>query len=141
MREPRSTNRPGKTGEPDKVDPKSLKPLRRLLPFLLRYPWRVALTLCFLLIAAVTSLAIPAIAGKVIDQGFIAQNLQMVANYGWLIIAIAAVMAAASAARFYFVSILGERVLTDLRRNVFDHLLTLDATFFDTHRVGTDLAP
>jgi len=136
MREPRSTNRPGKTGEPDKVDPKTLKPLRRLLPFLLRYPWRVALTLCFLLIAAVTSLAIPAIAGKVIDQGFIAQNLQMVANYGWLIIAIAAVMAAASAARFYFVSILGERVLTDLRRNVFDHLLTLDATFFDTHRVG-----
>ena len=136
MREPRSTNRPGKKGEPDKVDPKSLKPLRRLLPFVLRYPWRVTLTIGFLLIAAITSLAIPAIAGKVIDQGFVAQNLAMVASYGWLIIGIAAVMAAASAARFYFVSILGERVLTDLRRNVFDHLLTLDALFFDTHRVG-----
>ena len=136
MREPRSTNRLTRKGEPDKVDPKSLKPLRRLLPFVLRYPWRLALTLGFLLIAAVTSLAIPAIGGKVIDQGFIAQNLQMVAGYGWLIVGIAAVMAGASAARFYFVSILGERVLTDLRRSVFDHLLTLDATFYDTHRVG-----
>jgi len=136
MREPRSTNRLGSKGEPGRVDPKSLKPLRRLLPFVLRYPWRLILTITFLLVAAVTSLAIPAIAGKVIDQGFISQNLQMVSSYGWLIIGIAAVMAAASAARFYFVSILGERVLTDLRRNVFDHLLTLDATFFDTHRVG-----
>src|SRR5690606_12239813 len=49
---------------------------------------------------------------------------------------IAAVMATASGARFYFISVIGERVLTDLRRSVFDHLLTLDATFFDTHRVG-----
>lgn len=136
MREPRSTNRLDKKGEPDKVDPKSLKPLRRLLPFVMRYPWRVVLTVGFLLVAAITSLAIPAIAGRIIDQGFVAQNLEMVASYGWLVIAIAAVMAAASAARFYFVSILGERVLTDLRRNVFDHLLTLDASFYDTHRVG-----
>src|SRR5690606_34101867 len=49
---------------------------------------------------------------------------------------IAAVMATASGARFYFISVLGERVLTDLRRAVFDHLLTLDATFYDMHRVG-----
>ena len=136
MREPRSTNRLGKTGEPDKVGPKSLHPLRRLLPFVMRYPWRVTFTLSFLLIAAITSLAIPAIGGKIIDKGFIAQNLEMVAGYGWLIVGIAAIMATASAARFYLVSILGERVLTDLRRNVFDHLLTLDAAFYDVHRVG-----
>jgi ATP-binding cassette subfamily B protein len=115
---------------------KSLKPLRRLLPFVLRYPWRLAATLLFLLVAAIASLGIPAIAGRVIDQGFLAQNLDMVSRYGWLIIAMAAIMAAASAARFYFVSLLGERVLTDLRRAVFEHLLALDATFFDTHRVG-----
>ncbi|RYE87290.1 MAG: ATP-binding cassette domain-containing protein, partial [Hyphomicrobiales bacterium] len=113
-----------------------LKPLRRLLPFVLRYPWRLGLTLAFLLIAALTSLAIPALAGRIIDEGFVAQNLSMIASYGWVVIAIAAVMALASGARFYFISIIGERVLTDLRRAVFDHLLTLDATFFDTHRVG-----
>ena len=106
------------------------------MPFVLRYPWRVGLTLAFLLIAALTSLAIPALVGSVIDKGFTQQNLGMVSTYGWAIIGIAAVMALASGARFYFVSILGERVLTDLRRSVFDHLLTLDATFFDRHRVG-----
>ena len=54
MREPRSTNRAGKAGQPERVDPKSLKPLQRLLPFVLRYPVRLSLTLLFLLIAAAT---------------------------------------------------------------------------------------
>ncbi|RUT35184.1 ATP-binding cassette domain-containing protein [Arsenicitalea aurantiaca] len=106
------------------------------MPFVLAYPLRLTLTLGFLLIAAITSLAIPALAGQVIDQGFVQENLDMVTRYGGIIIAIAAVMAIASGARFYFVSVLGERVLTDLRRAVFDHLMTLDARFFDTHRVG-----
>jgi ATP-binding cassette, subfamily B, bacterial len=135
MREPRSAA-PTRLFERPRIDPSSIKPLRRLLPFLLRYPWRLALTLLFLLTAAITSLAIPALAGRIIDQGFVEQNLDMVARYGWIVIGIAAVMAVASGARFYFISVIGERVLTDLRRSVFDHLLTLDATFFDTHRVG-----
>jgi ATP-binding cassette subfamily B protein len=115
---------------------RSLQPLRRLMPFVWRYPWRLGLTLLFLLVAAITSLIIPGLAGSLIDKGFTQQNLDMVSSYGWLIVGIAAVMAIASGARFYFVSILGERVLTDLRRSVFDHLLSLDATFFDMHRVG-----
>ena len=136
MRERSSAGRLGRRGELAKDAPKSLQPLRRLLPFVLRYPWRLGLTIVFLLIAALSSLGIPSIAGKIIDKGFVEQNLDMVAGYGWLIIVIAAVMALASAARFYFVSLLGERVLTDLRRKVFDHLLSLDATFYDMHRVG-----
>lgn len=115
---------------------RDLKPLRRLIPFILRYPLRLGLTLGFLLIAAVASLGIPAIAGQIIDRGFIEQNLDKVGEYGLMAMLVTAVMAVASGARFYFVSILGERVLTDLRRAVFDHLLVLDATFFDTHRVG-----
>ena len=115
---------------------RKLQPLRRLVPFVLRYPWRLALTVGFLLVAATTSLAIPALAGNIIDKGFVEQNLDMVAQYGWLVILLAAVMAVASGARFYFVSIIGEKVLADLREAVFEHLLTLDATFFDTHRVG-----
>lgn len=116
--------------------PRRLQPLRRLWPLLLRYPWRFFLTLGFLLIAAVSSLAIPALAGGLIDKGFTTSNLNNVTHYGWLIVSAAGVMAIASGARFYFISILGERVLTDLRRQVFDHLLTLDASFYDSHRVG-----
>lgn len=115
---------------------RKLQPLRRLLPFVLRYPWRLTLTVGFLLVAAIASLAIPLLAGNIIDQGFLTSNLDMVARYGGLVILIAAVMAFASGARFYFISIVGEKVLADLREAVFDHLLTLDATFFDTHRVG-----
>ncbi len=136
MREPPSTNRLGRAGAAERVDPKSLKPLRRLIPFVLRYPLRLTLTIVFLLIAALTSLAIPALAGQVIDRGFLEQNLESVGYYGWIAVLVAALMAFASGARFYFISIIGERVLTDLRRAVFDHLLTLDAVFFDTHRVG-----
>lgn len=119
-----------------KLQPKRLQPLRQLLPFMLAYPVRLTLTVLFLLISATTSLAIPAMLGGVIDQGFVAQNLDKVSQYGGLIIAIAAVMALASGARFYFISVIGERVIADLRQAVFTHLLRLDARYFDTNRVG-----
>ncbi len=128
--------RGGRKAEQQRIDPKSLQPLRRLVPFILRYPLRLGLTLGFLLIAATATLVIPAIAGQIVDEGFLGRNLENMTKYSWLIVMVAAVMAVASAARFYFVSVLGERVLTDLRRAVFDHLLTLDATFYDMHRVG-----
>ena len=135
-REPRPEAPANGTGAPGRIDRKSLKPLRRLLPFVLKYPVRLALTILFLLVAALTSLSIPAIGGRVVDEGFLAQNLDMVSRYSWLALVLGLVMAVASGARFYFISVIGEKVLTDLRRAVFDHLLTLDASFYDTHRVG-----
>ncbi|WP_299639744.1 ABC transporter transmembrane domain-containing protein [Devosia sp.] len=131
-----SDGRLGSKGEARKTGQRDLKPIRRLLPFVLKYPWRLALTMGFLLVSALSSLVIPSVAGKIIDKGFVEQNLDMVGQYGMLAIGVALVMALASAGRFYFISHLGERVLTDLRRKVFDHLLTLDSRFFDLHRVG-----
>ena len=119
-----------------KAPAKDLKPLRRLVPFMLRYPWRLLLTFLFLLVAAIASLSIPIVMGGMIDEGFLQQNLDKVSQYGWGIVIVAGIMAIASGARFYFISIIGERVLTDLRKAVFDHLLILDSTFFDTNRVG-----
>lgn len=116
--------------------PRRLSPLRQLLPFVLAYPVRLTLTVLFLLISTITSLAIPAMLGGVVDQGFVAQNLDKVSQYGLFIVAIAAVMAVASGARFYFISVIGERVLADLRQAAFSHLLRLDARYFDTNRVG-----
>ncbi len=113
-----------------------LKPLRALLPFILKYPYRLALTLLFLLVGSGTALIIPALLGSVIDEGFMSQNLDIIIQYGWAILAVALLMAIASGARFYFISIIGERVLTDLRCAVFNHLLTLDSAYYDTHRVG-----
>lgn len=127
---------PNEIVEKVQAAPRRLQPLRRLMPFLLRYPVRLALTVLFLLISAISSLAIPAVLGGAIDEGFIAQNLENVGRYGWLIIGISAVMAFASGARFYFISVIGERVVADLRQAVFAHLLGLEPRYFDTHRVG-----
>jgi ATP-binding cassette subfamily B protein len=118
------------------VTPGKLQPLRRLLPFVLRYPVRLALTVLFLLVSATSSLAIPAVLGGAIDEGFLTKNLENVTRYGWLIVGIALIMGVASGARFYFISIIGEKVLADLRQAVFSHLLGLDARYFDTNRVG-----
>jgi ATP-binding cassette subfamily B protein len=127
---------PEKIATVEAPTPRKLQPLRKLVPFMLRYPLRLILTVVFLLVSTIASLAIPALLGGAIDEGFITQNIENVGRYGWIIISVAAVMAVGSGARFYFISVLGERVLADLRQAVFTHLLGLDARYFDTHRVG-----
>jgi ATP-binding cassette subfamily B protein len=114
----------------------SSEPLKALLPFLLKYPFRLGFTALFLLVAAFAALAIPFFAGNIIDEGFVTQNLEVVNSYSIGIIAIAGVLAVASAARFYFISVIGMRVITDIRRAVFDHLMNMDVVFFDTNRTG-----
>jgi ATP-binding cassette subfamily B protein len=115
---------------------KSNAPLKALIPFVMRYPYRLGFTALFLLVAAFAALAIPYFARGIIDEGFVTQNLDMVNSYAVGIIAIAGVLAVASAARFYFISVLGMRVITDIRRSVFDHLMNMDVVFFDTNRTG-----
>ncbi|WP_245578800.1 ABC transporter ATP-binding protein [Cucumibacter marinus] len=114
----------------------SLAPLRRLVPFILRYPWRLGLTVLFLLVSVIATLTIPAIAGNAVDEGFISQNIETISTYAWALVFIGFVMAVTSAARFYFISALGERVVADLRQATYEHLLKLDAAFFDVNRVG-----
>jgi len=126
----------GVKGEALKQSGQDLRPIRRLMPFVIRYRWRVLAVIGFLLVSSLASLGIPSIAGRLIDKGFLTQNIEVVGQYGGLALLVAGLMAAAGAGRFYFMSILGERVLTDLRRQVFEHLMSLDATFFDMHRVG-----
>lgn len=114
----------------------SLRPLRYLLPFVLRYPWRLALMLAFLATAAISQLGVPLLTGQVVDIGFIEQNLDAAAGYTWAFLALGVVMALASAARAYYISILGERVVADLRQAVFSHLISLDTAFYDMNRTG-----
>jgi len=120
----------------NKRHPISVAALRRLLPYILRYRVRITIMLVLLLVSSGLSLVLPVLGGHIVDAGFVTKNLGQVGNWGWAAIVISALMAIASAGRNYFVSLLGERILTDLRTSVFNHLLGLDASFFDTHRVG-----
>ncbi len=118
--------------------PKShnLRPLVGLVPLVLRYRGRVALALVSLLVAAVAMLAVPIAVRRVIDHGFTAANAGFIDQYFAMMLVVVAVLAAGSAGRYYFVTWLGERVVADLRRKVFGHLLSLSPAFYDSQSTG-----
>src|SRR5438034_45775 len=89
-----------------------------------------------LIVAAVTVLAIGQGLKGVVDRGFGAGDSGELDRTLALMLGVIVVMAAATFTRFYFVSWIGERVTADLRRAVFDHLLTLPPGFFEATRTG-----
>ncbi|MBL8581494.1 MAG: ATP-binding cassette domain-containing protein, partial [Rhizobiaceae bacterium] len=115
---------------------RSLRPLRRLTPYVLRYRAMVAGAVVFLVLAAATTLTLPLAVRRMIDNGFNAENSALIGNYFAMLVVIALVLAGASAARYYFVITLGERVIADLRRDVFAHVTRLSADFFDRAQSG-----
>ena len=113
-----------------------LRPLRLLVPYLRRYPWQVSAASLALLAAAITTLIVPIAIRRMIDFGFSQQSANLIDSYFAVMIAVAAVLAAASAARFFFVTRLGERIVADLREEVFGHLVSLSPAYFDVARSG-----
>lgn len=118
----------------------ALRVLARIGRFLRPYRWRAALALLALLVAAATTLAIGQGLKAVIDRGFAAGDAAELDRFLALLLAVVTVMAIATYVRFYNVSWLGERVTADLRRAVFDHLLTLPPAFYETTRTGEVIA-
>ena len=125
-----------------------LATLRGLLPFLAPYKKQFALAGIALVVAAVSTLAIPYAFRQMIDAGFGAASvgaagarsaahidLYFIALFG-----VACVLAVATAARFYMVSWLGERVTADLRGAVYSHVLLQSPQFFETTQTGEVLS-
>ena len=107
-----------------------------LWPYLKPYRGRVALALLSLLVAAGTVLAFGACLRALIDRGF-AQGRPDILNYALAsLLAVAVVLAIASGARFYLVSWLGERVVGDLRKDLFAHVVRLGPAWFEIKRSG-----
>jgi ATP-binding cassette subfamily B protein len=115
---------------------RSLKPLRRLFPYITQYRTLVIGALISLVIAAATTLTLPLAVRRMIDHGFSSSSTTFIAEYFVALVAMAAILAAASAGRYYFVITLGERVVADIRRDVFAHVTTLSPAFFDTAQSG-----
>ncbi|RVB99304.1 ATP-binding cassette domain-containing protein, partial [Mesorhizobium sp. M7A.F.Ca.AU.002.06.1.1] len=115
---------------------RSLKPLRRLFPYITHYRTLVVGAIISLVIAAATTLALPLAVRRMIDHGFSSSSTTFIAEYFAALVAMAALLAAASAGRYYFVITLGERVVADIRRDVFAHVTTLSPAFFDTAQSG-----
>ena len=113
-----------------------MRPLLALVPYVMRYRGQVAAALVALLVAAGATLVVPLAVRRMIDFGFSAERIGLIDQYFAVMIAVAAVLAAASALRYYLVTIIGERVVADLRAAVFAHLTELSPAFFDTARTG-----
>jgi ATP-binding cassette subfamily B protein len=107
-----------------------------LVPFALRYRGRIAAALVALLAAAGATLTVPLAVRRMIDFGFAPEQAGYIDQYFAVLVVVAAVLACASALRYYLVTTLGERVVADLRDAVFAHILTLSSAFFDTARTG-----
>jgi len=116
--------------------PRPFAALRTLLPFLRPYRGLVAGWLAFLVMSSSATLALPVAVRLMIDRGFSAQDPSGIDRWFIGLIAVALVLAVATAGRFFCISLLGEKVIADLRERVFSHLLHLDMEFFARTRAG-----
>src|SRR6266700_1037799 len=113
-----------------------LRPLLALLPYLGRYRGRALAAFGALVLAALATLAIPIAVRRMIDFGFTREGASLIDSYFSVMIAVAGALAFASAMRFYLVTTLGERLVADLRSDVFAHLTSLSSAFFDETKTG-----
>jgi ATP-binding cassette, subfamily B, bacterial len=114
----------------------SLAALRPLLPYALAYRGRVVGAFVSLALASAATLVVPIAVRRMIDYGFSADQPHLIDAYFGAMIAVVAVLAVASGSRYYFVMTLGELVVAKLRGDVFAHLTSLDASFFDSEKTG-----
>lgn len=110
--------------------------LARLGGFLLPYRWRVAVALIALVVAAGCVLALGQGLRYVIDAGFGTRDPHLLNLALATVVGVAAVLALATYTRFYLMMSVGERIIADLRRAVFAHVLTLSPAYFDSARTG-----
>ncbi len=127
------TPSPDDTAAPER---RSLRPLLALKPYLLRHPAQLAGAAVALVVSAMAMLAVPMAVRRIIDHGFGAHDGVMINQYFMMMIVIGLVLAVASASRFYLVNWIGERVVADLRADVFAHLARLGPDFYERTHSG-----
>src|SRR5688572_22954193 len=113
--------------------PGKISNLLMIWHYAVRYKGTIAGAITALLLAAAATLAIPDGFRRVIDKGFVAGGGDLGMQFNYLF-AMVIVLALATAARFYFVSMLGEKVIADIRGAVHDNLLRLEPRFFEENR-------
>jgi ATP-binding cassette subfamily B protein len=120
---------------------RSLAPLRAIFPFVARYRARIALALIALGTSSGATLVLPQFARGLIDsRGMSAEQAHTLSGFYLAFVLAAAVLGLASAIRFYAVTWLGERVVADIRKAVFDNVLGLSPEFFEVTRTGEVLS-
>src|SRR5687768_18504055 len=110
--------------------------LRTLWPFVREHKGLFAGWLVALACSSAATLTLPVAGRYMIDRGFAASSGAAIDQSFAFLFGVALVLAFATGARFFFVSLLGERVVADLRARLYAHLIGLDAAFHDRNRSG-----
>ena len=127
------------TPNPDSAKPipaRRLSALRLLLPYFKAYRGLLIGWIGFLTLSSAATLSLPLAVRVMIDHGFAHADRASINRSFIGLFVVAMVLAVATAARYFCVSLLGERVVADLRRKLYAHLLTLDQAFYERTRVG-----
>jgi ATP-binding cassette subfamily B protein len=120
---------------------RSLAPLRAVLPFLRPYRGRIIVACLALIASSSATLVLPLFMGHLVDaRGLSAAQAHALTGFYAAFVIAAAVLGLASATRFYAVTWLGERVVADIRKAVFDNVLGLSPQFFEITRTGEVLS-
>ncbi len=120
---------------------KSLAPLKGILPFLRPYRGRILVAVLALIASSSATLMLPQFARGLIDaRGLSETEAHALSSFYAAFVAAAAVLGLAAATRFYAVTWLGERVVADVRKAVFDNVLGLSPQFFEVTRTGEVLS-
>jgi ATP-binding cassette, subfamily B, bacterial len=126
------------------AQPRRVKSLTGLLPFIRPYRGRIALAVVFLVLAAASTLVFPVALKVLIDQGLVAtdpgQRVMALRGHFLALFAVGGALGVFSAARFYMVSWLGERITADLRNAVYSHVLRQSPEFFEFTKTGEVLS-
>jgi len=110
--------------------------LRALWPFVRRHTGLLVAWLAALAVSSTAALTLPLAFRTMIDRGFVAGSGSDIDRAFLLLFAVALLLALGTALRFFFVTLLGERVVADLRRRLYAHLIGLDAGFHERNRSG-----
>ena len=121
---------------PDRASSKNLRHLVAAWQFVRPYRWRVAGAGVALVVVAGTTLGVGQGLRLMVDHGFLGDSHATLDRYFLMMFGVVAVLAAATFARHYLVSWLGERMVADVRARVYGHVIGLSPEFFEVTRTG-----
>ena len=124
----------------ERAKTKDIRVLKGLVEYLSPYKWRLVGALIALIIAASTVLSIGQGLRFLVDDGFGSNDAALLDKALLVLLGVVILLAIATYARFYLISWVGERVVADIRKKVFDHIIRLDPGFFEITRTGEVLS-
>ncbi len=119
---------------------KSLRPLKAIAPLIGPYKGTLALALVVLVAASAVTGSLPIAARVLIDNGIVTGETEKIDYYFRLVIGVIIGISLLSALRLYLITWLGERVVADLRKKVYAHVIRQDPTFFEVTKTGEVLS-